>query len=135
MVVVLKQGSYSSVLPSQREMNILEYLWLHKAASSSELYQAFGHLWQLRPQVVHGMLQIMLERGFLERHVEQSRAVYKPALSRTELENSILGYVAETFFHGSLSALWSSLVRHPKLRLALEPTAKRLTLEPIRQPN
>jgi predicted transcriptional regulator len=132
--VQIKQWS-SSLLPSQREMKILEYLWSCKTASARDIHKVFGNLWQVRRQVVHSVLQIMLERGFVERHIEQSRAIYKPALSRADLEQAVIHHVAETFFHGSLYTLWCSLLRHPQFRLALEQAGTSANLNTVRPTN
>ena len=109
-----------SVLPTPREFAILEWLWSRKSANSSDLYEAFGRSWHVRRQVMNGILQIMLEKGFIEQQSVQSRIIYKPALNRLELEQVIIRQLADSLFHGSLYALWRSLIRHPQFQMALE---------------
>jgi BlaI family transcriptional regulator, penicillinase repressor len=125
----------SFLLPSQREIAILEYLWLHGTASSRDIHEVFGHLWQIRRQVIHGMLQVMLEKGLLERHIEQSRMVYKPASNRADFEQVVIQQVAETFFRGSLYALWHSVIRHPQFQLVLERASASVTVNKVRPTN
>jgi predicted transcriptional regulator len=123
------------ILPTPRELAILEWLWCYKAGTSSDIYGAFGKTWQVGRQVVSGILQIMLEKGFIERHSVQSRGMYQPALSRSELEQVMMQQLADTLFHGSLYALWRSLIKHPQFRVALEKHSDTMALEVVHRPN
>jgi predicted transcriptional regulator len=127
--------SYHFVISSQRELAILEYLWAGGESTASDIYKVFGATWQVSHKVVWGTMQIMLEKGFLEQYHKQSLVMYRPALSQLELEQRMLCQLAESVFHGSLLALWRSLVKHPQFLATLEKDKTNTTLERLHQPN
>jgi predicted transcriptional regulator len=101
-------------LPTPRELALLGWLWEHGSASSRDLHVAFGKAWGVRRQVIRSTVQIMLEKGWLEGCYEGVQLRYRPALSRSDLEQVCIGQVANLLFQGSLPALLLAVSRHPQ---------------------
>jgi predicted transcriptional regulator len=111
--------------PTEGELELLGILWHSGSATVREIFEAVN---SKRPVVYTGvlkLLQIMTEKGLVERDEKERAHIYRPAVSQKDTEGRFLRELSERFFAGSASQL--------ALRaLEMEPSSDQ-ELEAIRQ--
>jgi predicted transcriptional regulator len=110
--------------PTEAELELLRILWEQGPATVRELHDAVN---QQRPVVytsVLKILQIMTEKGLVEREESGKAHIYRAAASQEETQNQLLRDLSQRLFSGSAA----QLAMHA---LAMEPTSAE-ELEEIR---
>lgn len=93
--------------PTERELDILDVLWQGERLSVREVQAALGAKEKLSFTAVQTMLQIMFDKGLVDRDLNGRSYVYRPALSREEAQATLLANLLERAFGGSAAALMS----------------------------
>jgi BlaI family penicillinase repressor len=91
--------------PTEGELELLGILWTSGAATVREVFEAVN---AKRPVVYTGvlkLLQIMTEKGLVERDEKERAHVYRAAVSQKDTEKRFLLELSERFFAGSASQL------------------------------
>jgi BlaI family transcriptional regulator, penicillinase repressor len=91
--------------PTEGELKLLGILWERGSATVRELFEAVN---EERPVVYTGvlkLLQIMTEKGLVERDERERAHVYRAAVSQAETERRLLRELSERFFAGSAARL------------------------------
>ena len=91
--------------PTEGELELLCILWNGGPATVRELFEAVN---AKRPVVYTGvlkLLQIMTEKGLVERDENERAHVYRAAVSQKDTEGRFLRELSERFFAGSASQL------------------------------
>ena len=91
--------------PTEGELELLGILWSNGAATVREIFEAVN---AKRPVVYTGvlkLLQIMTEKGLVERDEKERAHIYRPAVSQKDTEKRFLRELSERFFAGSASQL------------------------------
>jgi BlaI family transcriptional regulator, penicillinase repressor len=91
--------------PTEGELELLEILWEQGPATVRELSDKVNIK---RPVVYTGilkLLQIMTEKGLVERDERERAHVYRPAVSQSDTEHRFLRELSDRFFAGSAAQL------------------------------
>lgn len=109
-----KNRSMSEVpKPTQREMTILKILWklgpstvrqVHEELIAQKSGKKVGYTTALK------MMQVMHEKGLLERKLDGVSHIYTPTISEEENVNQVLDNMIQTTFKGSSSKLVMQLL-------------------------
>ena len=91
--------------PTESELELLTTLWERGPLTVRELFEAVN---EGRPVVYTGvlkLLQIMAEKGLVERDERERAHVYRAAVSQADTEQRFLRELSEKFFAGSAAQL------------------------------
>ena len=91
--------------PTESELELLGILWERGPVTVRELFEAVN---QGRPVVYTGvlkLLQIMTEKGLVERDERERAHLYRAAVSQADTERRFLRELSERFFAGSAAQL------------------------------
>jgi predicted transcriptional regulator len=91
--------------PTEGELELLTILWERGQATVRELFEAVN---QQRPVVYTGvlkLLQIMAEKGLVERDETERAHVYRAAIAKADTERRFVRELSDRFFSGSAAQL------------------------------
>ena len=91
--------------PTESELELLTILWERGQATVRDLFEAVN---QQRPVVYTGvlkLLQIMAEKGLVERDERERAHVYRAAVEKSDTERRFVRELSERFFSGSAAQL------------------------------
>src|SRR5271168_5628111 len=91
--------------PTESELELLGILWERGPVTVRELFEAVN---MGRPVVYTGvlkLLQIMAEKGLVERDERERAHVYRAAVSQADTEHRFLRELSDRFFSGSAAQL------------------------------
>jgi BlaI family penicillinase repressor len=91
--------------PTESELELLGILWERGPVTVRELFEAVN---MGRPVVYTGvlkLLQIMTEKGLVERDERERAHLYRAAVSQADTEQRFLRELSERFFAGSAAQL------------------------------
>ena len=111
--------------PTEVELELLRALWSKGEATVRELYEVVSQHRELGYTSVLKTLQIMTEKGLVERTEAGKAHIYRAAASQQETQNQLLRDLSERLFAGSAA----QLAMHA---LAMEPASPE-ELEEIRR--
>jgi len=98
----------SSTNPTEREMELLEVLWRKDGATVAEIIEALDGSPAYTTIVT--MLKIMEEKGYVKGTREGRSVVYRPSVSKEEVERRFLRDVLRRVFGGSATRLMARLL-------------------------
>jgi len=110
--------------PTEAELELLRVLWEKGPATVRELHDAVNLQRPVGYTSVLKILQIMTEKGLVEREESAKAHIYRAAASQEETQNQLLRDLSERLFSGSAA----QLAMHA---LAMQPTSAE-ELEEIR---
>jgi predicted transcriptional regulator len=95
------------IKPTESELEILQVLWELKNATVREVNEVLsksknkevGYTTTLK------LMQIMHEKGMLERDMSTRTHVYKPLVSQKDTQQNLLSKMIDTIFNGSSAQL------------------------------
>ena len=112
----MKAKQHSLPKPTEGELELLRVLWVKGSATVRELHDAVSQERELGYTTVLKLLQIMTEKGLVQR-TELGRAhVYRTTASQEETQSQLLRDLSDRLFSGSAA----QLAMHA---LAMEPTS------------
>ena len=91
--------------PTEGELELLTILWDRGQATVRELFDAVN---VTRPVVYTGvlkLLQIMTDKGLVERNESERAHVYRAAVAREETQQRFMREISDRFFAGSAAQL------------------------------
>lgn len=91
--------------PTESELELLGILWERGPVTVRELFEAVN---QGRPVVYTGvlkLLQIMTEKGLVQRDERERAHLYRAAVSQADTESRFLRELSQRFFSGSAAQL------------------------------
>ena len=91
--------------PTEVELELLRALWEKDSATVRELYEVVSQRRSLGYTSVLKMLQIMTEKGLVERTEMGKAHVYRATASQEETQNQLLRDLSERLFSGSAAQL------------------------------
>src|SRR5580692_2764271 len=91
--------------PTEVELELLRALWDKDSATVRELYEVVSQQRALGYTSVLKTLQIMTEKGLVERAEAGKAHVYRAAASQQETQNQLLRDLSERLFAGSAAQL------------------------------
>jgi BlaI family transcriptional regulator, penicillinase repressor len=125
MVSVMKESRHILPKPTEVELELLRVLWDKGSASVRELHEVVSRHRALGYTSVLKTLQIMTEKGLVERTEAGKAHIYHAAASQEETQNQMLRDLSERLFSGSAA----QLAMHA---LAMQPASEE-ELEEIRK--
>jgi BlaI family transcriptional regulator, penicillinase repressor len=125
MVSVMKESRHILPKPTEVELELLRVLWDKGSASVRELHEVVSLHRALGYTSVLKTLQIMTEKGLVERTEAGKAHIYHAAASQEETQNQMLRDLSERLFSGSAA----QLAMHA---LAMQPASEE-ELEEIRK--
>jgi BlaI family penicillinase repressor len=93
--------------PTERELDILHVLWQRGRGSVREVHERLSESEEVSFTSVQTMLQIMFDKGLVERELQGRSYVYRAAASQEETQRTLLADLLERAFGGSAKALVS----------------------------
>jgi BlaI family transcriptional regulator, penicillinase repressor len=93
----------SSPDPTRAELEILQVLWRFGSASVREVWEALGSKGSYT--TVLKLLQVMLEKGLVNRDEAKLSHIYTAAIDRTANQEQMVGGLIDRAFGGSVSEL------------------------------
>ena len=116
MFPIMKAKQHSLPKPTEGELELLRVLWVKGSATVRELHDAVSLERELGYTTVLKLLQIMTEKGLVQR-TEVGRAhVYRTTASQEETQSQLLRDLSDRLFSGSAA----QLAMHA---LTMEPTS------------
>ncbi|HMH13013.1 MAG TPA: BlaI/MecI/CopY family transcriptional regulator [Edaphobacter sp.] len=91
--------------PTEVELELLRALWNKDSATVRELYEVVSQQRALGYTSVLKTLQIMTEKGLVERTETAKAHVYRAAASQEETQNQLLRDLSQRLFSGSAAQL------------------------------
>lgn len=94
----------NNIKPTEGEMEILQVLWQKGNATVREVHEALnkkdsGYTTTLK------LMQIMHEKGMVERDTNQKTHIYKALASRDKTEKQLVNKMIDNVFNGSAARL------------------------------
>ena len=105
MVLVMKERRQSLPKPTEVELELLRVLWEKGSASVRELHEVVSRQRPLGYTSVLKTLQIMTEKGLVERTEAGKAHIYHAAASQEETQNQLLRDLSQRLFSGSAAQL------------------------------
>ena len=113
--------------PTEAELSILRVFWEHGAQSVRDVHRTLNESKPTGYTTVLKLLQIMTEKGLVERDETKRPQIYKPRLSQQQTQRQMLGDLVQRAFGGSVKALVLQALSTNKSSLAeLEAIEKML---------
>lgn len=110
-----KKEKVTSSEPTKSELEILQVLWQFGPSTARFVND---HLNQEKREVIYmstlKLMQIMVEKGFLNKDESQLRHIYSAAVDETKTKGVMLDRVVDTLFNGSASSLMMQLLGNNK---------------------
>lgn len=91
--------------PTEVELELLQVLWEKGGATVREIFEVVSEHRSLGYTSVLKMLQIMTEKGLVERTEAGKAHIYRAAASQEETQSQILRDLSERLFAGSAAQL------------------------------
>ena len=96
--------THSNIKPTEGEMEILQVLWQKGLATVREVHEALnkkdsGYTTTLK------LMQIMHEKGLVERNTNQKTHIYKAIVSKDKTEKQMVSKMIDSVFNGSAARL------------------------------
>jgi len=87
--------------PTPAELEILDVLWERKTATVREVFEELSARKSTTYTTVLKTMQIMQEKGLVERNVEAKAHIYRPAQSQSQTQSTLVSTLLEKAFRGS----------------------------------
>ena len=91
--------------PTDAELAILRVLWRLGPSTVREVWERTNRAQQTGYTTVLKLLQIMFEKGLVERDERARSHIYKASVSEEQTQRQVLGHLLERLFSGSASRL------------------------------
>ena len=91
--------------PTDAELEILTVLWERGPSTVREVHEVISRHKPAGYTTVLKLLQIMTEKGLVQRNEEQRAHVYEPRLAKEQTQRQLLGDLLERAFEGSAEKL------------------------------
>jgi BlaI family transcriptional regulator, penicillinase repressor len=101
--------------PTESELEILHILWEKGTATVRDIHDILEQTKETGYTTTLKMMQIMTEKGILDRDVQNRVHVYRPLLSREKTQESFLNKMLNGLFKGSASRLVMGALDHKEI--------------------
>lgn len=91
--------------PTEAELGILAVLWRRGPSTVREVWEQIGTKQGTGYTTALKTMQIMFEKGLLERDERERSHVYRAALSEEHTQRQVVGHLLERVFAGSATKL------------------------------
>lgn len=97
--------SYVLPRPTEGELELLRILWERGPSTVRDLHDQIGTRRPVGYTSVLKLLQIMTDKGLVEREESGKAHIYHPAASQNETQDQLLRDISERLFSGSAAQL------------------------------
>lgn len=97
------------------ELMIMRVVWQHSEATVRQVRDAIAEKRDLAYSTVMTMMRKLEGKGVLAHRVEDRTYIYRPLVSQSEVESSMLRDLLQNVFGGSHQQLVNALVDHENL--------------------
>ena len=94
-----------SALPTDAELQILSVLWKRGPATVREVHESLAGVQDTGYTTVLKLMQIMAQKGFVERDETNRSHVYRAAITEEQAQKGLLGQLMDKAFSGSAAQL------------------------------
>lgn len=91
--------------PTASELSILNLLWDRGPLAVRDIHEALSAEKDIVYTTVLKTMQVMLERGFLERESQGRKHIYSAAIAREDTQDQLLDTFLDRTFGGSVKSL------------------------------
>ncbi len=91
--------------PTESELEILQILWEKGPSTVREVHEVIGTNREVGYTTTLKIMQIMSEKGILERDTSQRSHLYRPVYRREDIQGRLLDKMIDSLFNGSASRL------------------------------
>lgn len=91
--------------PTDAELAILQVLWTQGPTTVRQVHDALSGVRETGYTTTLKLMQIMAEKGLLQRDESQRAHVYRPAIVREDAQSSLLRSLMDRLFDGSSAQL------------------------------
>lgn len=95
----------SSIRPTSSELEILQVLWEYGTSSVRQVNEVLNRHREIGYTTTLKLMQIMLDKGLLERDETSRTHIYKPAVSKQIVQGQLVRRFVDSAFQGSASKL------------------------------
>ena len=111
----------AKIKPTASELEILTILWEAGPSSVREVHEQLSAKRDVFYTTTLKTMQVMTDKGLLDRDTSQRAHVYQPAIKRESVERNLIQGLSSSLFKGSTARLVISALGHEK------PTAEELS--------
>ncbi len=94
-----------STLPTDAELQILSVLWRDGPSTVRDVHEALAAVQDTGYTTVLKLMQIMAQKGFVERDETNRSHVYRAAITEEQAQRGLLGQLMDKAFSGSAAQL------------------------------
>ena len=102
---LMERSKTSHRRPTEAECTILNVLWERGSATVREVYEELSARQQMGYTTVLKFMQIMTEKGLIERDATVRPQIFSPAREKTEVQNDMVRDLLDRVFGGSTESL------------------------------
>ncbi len=95
----------SNTAPTASELSILQLLWSKGPLSVKDVHEALDQEKPVVYTTVLKTMQVMMERGMLDRTSEGRKHIYRAVIAQTDTQDKLLGSFLDKTFGGSAKKL------------------------------
>jgi predicted transcriptional regulator len=122
------------VSPTEAELEILRVLWARGSATVRDVHDAVGQAKPVIYTTVLKQMQVMHQKGLLERSERQRSHVYRPRQGQAQVQRRLAQSLLARAFSGSARGLLQSALAGRKVETAEIEEIRRLLDELGRRP-
>ena len=100
--------------PTSSELEILNVLWEKESATVREVFEVISASKSITYTTVLKLMQIMTEKGLVERDEQGKAHLYRAAIPQTETQKGLVKDLLEKVFRGSAMQLVQHLLEAKK---------------------
>ncbi len=105
----------TDIVPTKTEMDVLQILWQYGPSTVRFVHDKLN---EQKEAVIYTstlkLMQVMREKGMLDRDDSQMKHVYSAALPEDKVKGNMLGRFVDSMFNGSASNLMVALLGNDK---------------------
>lgn len=91
--------------PTESEVEILQILWQKGSATVREVHEVLETKKDVGYTTTLKLMQIMVEKGIVDRDTSKRIHIYKPLIPQSSVENNLINNLRQKIFRGSASRL------------------------------
>lgn len=91
--------------PTESELEILQILWQKGSATVREVHEVLETKKDVGYTTTLKLMQIMVEKGIVDRDTSKRIHIYKPLIPQSSVENNLINNLRQKIFRGSASRL------------------------------
>ena len=115
MMNLFKKNQPDEIVPTKTELDVLRTLWQYGPSTVRFVHDKLN---EQKEAVIYTstlkLMQVMKEKGMLNRDESQMKHVYTPAMDESKVKGNMLGRFVDAIYDGSPSNLMMALLGNEK---------------------